>query len=425
MLRIDVASHMTRRFVTSLTIVAIFVIGVLLAPPAPVESAAQGEITYTVDADRITISTPNMTVVLSTLYPAAVVFTEGNESEPGDGFVLSAILGYNQSMDNTINLSAVPYHAPLDNATWTLVGPVEETETELGHAIIVTLTASVDVVKKPVYTGGGGSGGSGSGGSVYVEDWANVTVQYVVTTRNYSQVFDQISESPAYPVNGTTEIKFDVDIEPKKPLDVDRLALDFGLMKMDNSSFEPSTTVGAYLFRGYQANGVTVSDPSLNETDGTTPIMHEFTYRYQYKQMFSYVNETNVTDGFFSWASQVLLRWSGTNDTLVDASTYYRTDGESLRVYVAVPLDVDITRIVCDPSLGVFTASTSGGGGVIDYPDGSMIGSSVFSITIGAVIGAAIVGGASVYVFVRKGSGDEDPADVVSLEKNRYYRGGR
>jgi len=92
-------------------------------------------------------------------------------------------------------------------------------------------------------------------------------------------------------------------------------------------------------------------------------------------------------------------------------------------VYVAVPLDVMITRIVCDPSIGVFTVSSSGNGGTIDYPDGSMIGSSVFSITIGAVIGAALVGGASVYVFVRKGSEDEDPADVVSLEKNRYYRG--
>jgi hypothetical protein len=365
-----------------------------------------------------------MTVVLSTLYPAAVVFSHGNESLPGDGFVLSAILGYNASEDAVLNLSAVPYHAPLDNATWTLSGPIEEIDDERGHTLYVTIVATVDIVKKPERTSGNSSEtGAWGEGAMLIEDWANVTVQYVVTTRNYTQAFETLAESPEYPVNGSTEIKFDVDIEPLKPLDVDRLALDFGLMKMDNSSFEASTTAGLYLFRGYQANEVTISDPTLNETVGTTPLMHEFTYTNQYKQMFCYLNETNVSDGFFSWANQALLRWDGLNDTLVDVNTYYRTDGESLRVYVAVPLDVMITRIVCDPSIGVFTVSSSGNGGTIDYPDGSMIGSSVFSITIGAVIGAALVGGASVYVFVRKGSEDEDPADVVSLEKNRYYRG--
>jgi hypothetical protein len=377
-----------------------------------------------VGSDTVTIYTDNMTVVLSTLYPAAVVFSHGNESLPGDGFVLSAILGYNASEDAVLNLSAVPYHAPLDNASWTLSGPIEEIDDERGHTLYVTIVATVDIVKKPERTSGNSSEtGAWGEGAMLIEDWANVTVQYVVTSRNYTQAFETLAESPEYPVNGSTEIKFDVDIEPLKPLDVDRLALDFGLMKMDNSSFEASTTAGLYLFRGYQANEVTISDPTLNETVGTTPLMHEFTYTNQYKQMFCYLNETNVSDGFFSWANQALLRWDGLNDTLVDVNTYYRTDGESLRVYVAVPLDVMITRIVCDPSIGVFTVSSSGNGGTIDYPDGSMIGSSVFSITIGAVIGAALVGGASVYVFVRKGSEDEDPADVVSLEKNRYYRG--
>ncbi len=416
--------HMPRGFVTSLLVATFVMLGLFAVPAAPSVSAVQSDITYTVGTDRITINTPNMTVVLSTLYPAAVVFTKGNESLPGDGFVLSAILGYNQSADGTLNLSAVPYHAPFDVATWSVAGPIEETDDEHGHRLLITLAATVDIVKKLEHTGGGGGSGSGTVGAVTTEDWANVTVRYVVTTRNYSQSFDAISSSPAYPVNGTTEIKFDVDIEPKKPLDVDRLALDFGLMKMDSATFAPSTTIGQYLFRGYQASGLSVSDPMLNETDGTTPIMHEFVYRYQYKQMFSYLNSTNVTDGFFSWANQSLLSWSSANDTLVDVSTYYRTDGESLRVYVAIPLDVALTKMVCDPSIGVFTASSAGnGGGIIDYPDGSIIGSSVFSITLGAVIGAAIVGGASVYVFVRRGQSDDDPSEVVSLEKNRYYRG--
>ena len=374
-------------------------------------------------ADKVTINTPNMTVDLTTHFPAAVAFTKGNESGLGDGFVLSAILGYNRSMDGLLNLSSVPYHAPLDNATWSLLGPVQETDTELGHSITVSLFASLNIVKRPFNSGGGGSGGSGGAGAVTIQKWANVTVKYVVTTRNYSQSFDLLSNSPAYPVNGTTEIKFDVDIEPKKPLDVDMLALDIGLMKMDNSSFAPLATVGPYLFRGYQANGLSISDPSLNETDGTTPLMHEFTYKYEYKQMFCYLNETNATEGYFSWANRAMLSWSGANDTLANVSTYYRTDGESLRVYTAVPLDVEVTRIVCDPSIGVFTVSTSGNGGVIDYPDGFLSGSWIFSFALGAVIGAAVVGGMGVYVLVRRGSQDEDPAEVVSLEKNRYYRG--
>jgi len=414
--------HMTRGLVTSLLIASFLMLGPFAALASPRAAALQDDISYVVGSDRITISTPNMTVVLSTLYPAAVAFTKGNESLPGDGFVLSAILGYNESADATLNLSAVPYHAPFDNATWSLAGPIEETDDALGHTLRVTLTATLDIVKKPEHTGGGGLGG-GSSGALTTEDWADVTVRYVVTTRNYSQSFDAVTNSPAYPVNGSTEIKFDVDIEPKKPLDVDRLALDFGLMKMDDETFAPSTTVGQYLFRGYQASGLTVSDPSLNETDGTTPIMHEFVYRYQYKQMFSYLNSTNVSDGFFSWANQTLLSWSAANDTLVDVSTYYRTDGESLRVYVAIPLDIAMTKMVCDPSIGVFTARASGGGGIIDYPDGSIIGSSLLSITLGAVIGAAIVGGASVYVFVRGRADEDDPAAVVSLERNRYYRG--
>jgi hypothetical protein len=102
-------------------------------------------------------------------------------------------------------------------------------------------------------------------------------------------------------------------------------------------------------------------------------------------------------------------------------ATYYRTDGEALRMYISSPVTPDTALIMHDPSIGLFP-SASEGGGYIDIPDGSIFGSSVMSTVAGILIGLAVAGGTGIAIAVRRASAD-DQSDIVVLEKNRYYRG--
>ncbi len=392
------------------------VLAAMLALPGNAEAATDDEgITYTVDPGVVTVTTPNVTVQISTTIPAVIVWNSTNTSEPGNGFLFSTILGYNTTLPDGLVLDQVPYHATFDTTVWTPVGPSLTSDPELGDVLTMEMVTTVDMNKRLAFSGGNPE--PGTPGIEVIEDWATVTAKFIVTEESYSAAFDA-DDSPEYPVNGSTEVKFDISIEIHVPIDADSLALDMSLMKMDSSVFGPSLEAESYLFRGYQDTTVTVSDPAVNETDGEELIMHTFDPRDGCKQLFEFVdiNET----GFFGWADEALMDWSNADPDLVDVTTYYRTDGEALKVYVATPLQNETELITHDPSVGAYISSS--GGGYVPLPGGgSIVGSSVASIAIGMLIGVAVAGATGAYIAVRNLS-KEDPADLVRLEKNRYYR---
>ncbi len=392
----------------------------LAAPFSADASADEVGIIYEEFDDVVEMQVGNVTAVVSKTMPAAMVNTVERADEPAYGFVLSAVLGYNATEDGMLVLEDVPYHASLEHATWNLVEPSGVSEDD--QVAKVTLQSSVSMNRRIAFEDGNPD--PGVPGIEIIEDWAVVTVTFILTVEDYESSYESIEDAPQYHVNGTDELKFDIDIAINEPIMATDLALDMGFMMMDNGIFEPTSMPQPYLFEGYQEDGVSESDPSVNETEDTTQILHPFRHRSDFKQLFTLSqdgdSETTEEMAFFGWARQTEVGWTDLENDLVELSTLYRTDGESLRVYISTPMNETVTHILHDPSIGVFQKV-----GFVDIPDElASIGSSGVSILIGVVIGLAAVGGTSAIIVSRNRSSEQDPADTVVLERNRYYRKG-
>jgi hypothetical protein len=333
----------------------------------------------------------------------------------GDGFILRSFVAYNASTGSGFSPDLVEFKAPTNRSTWTLIGP-QKSETSEGAIVGLELSTRLDMVQ--VGGTGGGPGGPGSGGpSSVIQDWAEVSIRFSVSTYNYPSTYQGFSQSPAYSINGSSELKFDVSVVILKPLPVDSLAIEVALMKMDDALYTPSTSSGSYGFRGYQGGGkITDSDPSVNETQGSALVTRNFENRDQFKQTFDFMNETGVKDGFFSWASQARTGTTG-GASLTNVSAFYRTDGEALTVYLSTPLTTDTITIDHDPSVGVFGGSSY----PVVMPEIPLLGTSLLSVVVGVMVGVGVVGGGAYLLSSR--SDDQDPGASVDLEKNRYYRG--
>lgn len=402
----------------------LFVAGVtsLFAPAA----AFGSDIVYDDDADGTTIATGNATIDISKLYPAAMIRAFGDTSGMGYGFVVSAIVGYNATDVLDSPQTDARYYASLTNASWQATGP-----TETDGTVTFILNATVDMAERTP-SSGDGSGGSGQPGLEWIEEWAEVRFTFQVSSE------DRLAVYPGFPgysvdVNGSTEVKFDISIRPNKHLTADRLAIDIGLCLMDAGSLVLAPTEESYRFYGYEANGISTSDPVVNETEDGSSTIHEFEYRNTNEQMFGYV-EDGSTKAYFAWANEVMLTRSDGDSELVDSSASYCTDGECLRLFLESLITVDTSEILLDPGLGIFPAAADesidgggGGGGVIRPApdDGGLFGSSIISFTAGMLIGGAVIGSGIGALYIFRRSGEEDPVEGVSLERNRYYRGER
>ena len=413
------------RLVSSLSaaFIAISLVACLAMPFSAEASADEIVIVYEELDDVVEMQAGNVTVIVSKTMPAAMINTVERIDEPAYGFVLSAVLGYNATEDGMLILEEVPYHASLEHATWNLVEPSGVMEDDQGEEVAkVTLQSSVSMNRRVAFDSGNPD--PGTPGIEIIEDWALITVTFTLATEGYESSYEAIEDAPQYHVNGTDELKFDIDMAINEPIMATDLALDIGFMMMDNGTFEPTSMPQPYLFEGYQEDGVSESDPSVNETEGTTQIVHPFRHRSDFKQLFTLSqdgdSETAEEMAFFGWARQTEVSWTDLEDELIEISTLYRTDGESLRVYISTPINETVTHILHDPSIGVFQKV-----GFVDIPDElASIGSSGVSILIGVVIGLAAVGGTSAIIVSRNRSSEQDPADIVVLEKNRYYRKG-
>ncbi|HIJ17997.1 MAG TPA: hypothetical protein HA364_09515 [Thermoplasmata archaeon] len=407
----------TSRCLASITL-ALAMAGFLFAGATAQSAADGGTITYTEDDDSVTILTDNMSVAISKLFPAAAVKEADAADESAYGFVFSSIIGYNESDGGGLVLDEAPYHASMEHATWTFEDPVIVDDEDGVSTARASMHSSVSMNKRVAFTDGNPD--PGVPGIVIIDDWATVTVNLVISSSDFSSTFDGAIDEGLYPVNGSTELKFDITIDINIPIDADHLALDVGLMMMNFGNFTPTAMDEQYVFEGFQNDEVSISDPDVNETTVDDElIMHTFEHRSQFKQLFAFL-ETNETS-YFSWAPQSLVSTTEVDGELEDMATYYRTDGEALRVYISSPVTPETALIMHDPSIGLFP-SASDGGGYIDLPDGSIFGSSVMSTAAGILIGLAVAGGTGIAIAVRRASAD-DQSDIVVLEKNRYYRG--
>lgn len=375
-----------------------------------------GDISYVSEDGYVVLLTDKMNVAVSTLFPAVAVMETDASDGISYGFVFSSILGYNESSGNGLVLDDVPYHASMEHANWTAESPVVVDDGDGTSTAYLSMNSSVSMNKRIAYEGGNPE--PGDPGIEIIEDWATVTVDFIISSSNFSSTFDGAIDEGLYPVNGSTEMKFDITIDINTPIDADHLALDIGLMMMDFGNFTPTAMDEQYVFEGFQNGEVSISDPDENETTAEDDIiMHTFQHRNQLKQLFAFL-EMNET-GFFSWASECMAHDLTVGETFEDLSTYYRTDGEMLKVYISAPLTPETAQITHDPSIGLFPSTR---GGMIELPDGSIIGSSAMSTALGILIGAVVAGGAGVAFAVRR-SASQDQSDTVVLEKNRYYRG--
>jgi hypothetical protein len=384
----------------------------------PGEASAQDQvISYAETAEAVLIETGDMEIAISKTFPAALVINPDQEDSRGYGVVISAVFGYNATEDGMLVIEDVPYRASLEHATWSLSGVTHETNADAGEVVTVEMTASLDMNRRIASFENDRFRDSGTPGIEIIEDWAQAKVSFIVTSDNYSARYADVEDSPDYDVNGSTELKFDISIDINEAIYAENLAIDIGLMMMEDYNFTPTSMPEQYIFHGYQDDAVTESDPYENETDGTVQIVHKFTPRDDFKQLFAFVEE-GEKESFFGWAKQAEIGWTGDESELVDIATLYRTDGESLRVYISTPLNDTTMSVMHDPSLGLFPI----GGGQAEIPgDIIPVGTSGESVVIGVAIGVVVVGIVGAYAVSRRTSG-EDSADIISLEKNRYYR---
>ncbi|GEM_PF-1376079 len=408
--------HKRSRYVASIA-TALAITWFFFAGATAQSAADGGAITVTQGDGSVTILTDNMSVAISTLFPAAAVKEAGASNDSAYGFVFSSILGYNESASDGLVLDTVPYHASMEHATWISEVPSVVDEEDGSSTAHFSMHSSVSMNRRIAFTDGNPE--PGIPGIEIIENWAVVTVDFVISSSDFSSTFDGAIDEGLYPVNGSTELKFDITIDVNVPIYADHLALDIGLMMMHFGNFTPTAMDEQYVFEGYQSDGISISDPDVNETIDDELIMHTFQHRSQFKQLFEFV-ETNETS-FFSWAAESMLRTSEDGDEMERLTTYYRTDGEALKIYISSPVTPETVQITHDPSLGIFP-STSNGGGYIDLPDGSIIGSSAMSTAAGILIGLAVAGGTGIAIAVRRAAAD-DQSDLVILEKNRYYKG--
>ncbi|UCE81081.1 MAG: hypothetical protein JSV94_01205 [Methanobacteriota archaeon] len=347
-----------------------------------------------------------MNIAISKDFPAVIVAPANQTDEKGYGLVISSALGYNATPEGELLLEDVPYHASFEHSTWTSSIDSEYSE-EKGETITVELASSVNMNKK----------NPSSPGNIIIDDWADVTVRFQVTNNNYSARYEDVDSSPDYHVNGTTELKFDIVTDINEAIDAEDLAIDIGLMMTEGYTFSPTSMPEPYVFHGYQEDEVTESNPMENETDGDVKLLHEFFPREELKQLFAFVQDDSA-ESYFAWAKLAELGYDELEDELTDISTFYRTDGDSLRIYLSTSVNHNTTSVLHDPSLGIFVTDV----GYVDLPDDGMkIGLSGESVILGLVFGAIAVGAVGTYAIIR-GRGEEDPGEIVSLEKNRYYR---
>ena len=377
--------------------------------------SADDEMTFTESDQAVMINTGNAVAAVYKSFPAAMIIPSDGDDSVGYGIVMSSALAYNATADGSLVLEDVPYHASFEHATWSVSAVSHGLSDEMGETMSVSLSSSLSINKRLAF--GGNDLPSGTPGIDIIENWATVTVTFVVSTNDYSSHYEEVPDSPEYAVNGRTELKFDISIELKEDIDATNVALDIGLMMMESYNFSSTSMPEQYVFRGYQEEVVSESDPSENETDGDLRLLHEFMPRDDFKQLFTYVKDSEEV-GFFGWAREAEFGRTDNDDGLDEIDTLYRTDGESLRVYLSTALDNTTTRILHDPSVGLFPGA---GGGTVDTPDGLVVGISSESAIIGAVIGITAVGVATTYFVVHRKNGD-DQVDTVKLEKNRYYR---
>lgn len=406
--------HKTRNLL-ALLVCASLLAGFIAMPSGA--SAQDQAITHVETAEAVLIETGDMEVAISKTFPAAMIIRPDQENSLGYGLVISAVFGYNATEDDMLVLEDVPYRASLEHATWSFSGVTHETNADMGETATVNMTASLDMNRRIASFENDRSGDSGTPGIEIIEDWAQAKVSFTVTSEDYSAHYVDVQDSPDYDVNGSAELKFDISIDINEAIYAEDLAIDVGLMMMENYTFSPTSMPEQYFFHGYQDDAVTEIDPYENETDGDVKIVHKFNPRSGFKQLFTFVGE-DEEESFFGWASQAEMGWTGDEDELVDIATLYRTDGESLRVYLSTPLNDTTISVMHDPSLGLYPI----GGGQAEIPSDIIpVGTSSESVMIGVAIGVVVVGSVGVYAVARR-TNDEDPVDIVSLEKNRYYR---
>lgn len=372
-------------------------------------------VTYTVTPEGIVIQSANATVLISSEIPAASIRPGHLTGSLGDGFVLRALVGYNSSVDGGFSPDMIEFSAPTNMSGWAISGPWV-TKDSRGMLVRVEMSTRLHMVR----VGGQVTGGTWGPSSV-VQDWGEITIRYSLSTYDHESTYQGLTQSPSYRINGSSELKFDLDLSVLKPLPVNSLAVELDLMKMSDWQYSPPTGSAPYRFRGYQWGGtVTESDPAVNETQGSTPIAHRFEYREQYKQAFDFLNETGTPEAHFSWARQASIG-SPSGAEVADVTTYYRTDGEALVLYLSTPLTTNTLTVSHDPSIGIFVTNIH----PIVLPGDVGLEAHMASILLGVAVGAVVAGGTWAFIASSRAAREEDHSDLVDLERNRYYRGQR
>lgn len=259
---------------------------------------------------------------------AEVVYGYPSSREPPYHLHFINLIGYNDTGEAGYQRNEALFKAPLDGL-WQAGQVVKDENDELGPFITFSMSREVDfhTVGDP---------------RERINGAATLTLHFLLATNSFTESLDS---GVSYEVQGSAELKIDIEITLHKELPFEDLTVEQVLFN------EPPQGERDRFFQTEEARHQQRLLPGFNDTNE-----HRFEDRQAGHQHIGMVNTEELEEGFYNWVSQVELGRDQTTQ-LENVTTTYATDGSGLRIYLSYPILTNLTSIYHDPSVGMVAAN--------------------------------------------------------------------
>ncbi|MEW5760207.1 MAG: hypothetical protein AB1779_05530 [Candidatus Thermoplasmatota archaeon] len=263
-----------------------------------------------VDTNAILIKSNVAIVETSKNMPEVLCAYSKNESIGKFKVVYTRLIGYqDKNMDGIYEVGEEVYEAMLTAMNWFVTEVIISENMEYGKHIKYDALANLSM--KEIKTGR------------VIENWGEIKFTYIM------------SQNSSYMLIGEAEMKIDISIEIKKPINASGLALEQFL----------SDETGNHGFGTYEEK--------KNIYKGDEEIKERVFVSKQEKQKIDFVSIKNeVSHAFYSWLSKVNITYED-GKGIGEVLATYSTDGKVMRVFLSYPYNPKIKKIEHDPSIGV------------------------------------------------------------------------
>ncbi len=361
-----------------------------------------------------TLAGSNITVEIDKRAPS-IIFYHPDEAQTRYKLQYTRLILFNDTGDSRYEGKEATYACDLMKANWESSAHLSSNATH-GAEVRVVMTAMLDLTEQSRMrtrqgpgngngTNGNGTSGNGTGGKpAVIQNALEMRLEYVMTENNMSYAMG----SNEFELAGESELKIDIFLVPKLPLQSSHAAI-------EQSLYEGSAD---RQFSICDASGPQIVKSGINEMQGNQEIMHQYTNAFGHKQRIGITTSEGKEKSYFTWVDGIIAR-KGASSTIAGIETSYRTDGVSLKLYNSFALS-GADEYAIDPTVGVIPKALEQA--VEDAA--TFVYNHRASLSLGLVVGvcaALAIVVATGYSGIKRRS--KESIDSVRLESNRYYKG--